>query len=99
MGYDLHITRADDWCENRGHEIPLEQWISLVESDPELRFDSNGEPGFAVWSGTSDLEFPWLAWSAGNIHTKYPDTLLSNEGVSSDPGRWARQLIARPLGG
>ena len=35
MGYDLHITRRDDWWED-GKNIPEADWRALVESDPTL---------------------------------------------------------------
>jgi hypothetical protein len=39
MGYDIYITRDDDWTENRGRESHLEEWERLVEEDPELEID------------------------------------------------------------
>lgn len=31
MGYDLHITRREDWTDETGPEISLEEWNELVE--------------------------------------------------------------------
>jgi hypothetical protein len=51
MGYDLHITRADHWAENEGHEITRDEWFALVASDPELTPDPVNGNDYALWSG------------------------------------------------
>lgn len=76
MGYDLHITRAEHWVENDGQWIEADEWLALVESDPELRLDENNGPYFVIWSGPSKYEEPWFDWSDGNITTKYPDSAM-----------------------
>ena len=66
MGYDIHITRAEDWTESEATPILLEEWLALARSDPEMRVDSSAEatttqgetiryenPGVAVWTGYS----------------------------------------------
>lgn len=66
MGYDIHITRADDWTDSPSVPISLEEWIAVVDGDPELRLERvasattvEGEtvsfesPGLAVWMGWS----------------------------------------------
>lgn len=38
MGYEIHITRAtDDRFANEGHEITAEEWLALIERDPQLQ--------------------------------------------------------------
>ncbi len=76
MGYDLHITRADSWAENEGQQISAEEWHALVELDPELRFDPDSGPHFAVWNGGADDREEWLDWCDGNVTTKNPDKAL-----------------------
>src|SRR5688500_5284834 len=76
MGYDLHITRADDWAQNDGAEISAEEWLALVQSDPELTLEPGAGPYFARWSGPSRYPDPWLDWSEGNVNTKNPDSAL-----------------------
>ena len=62
MGYDLHITRVDEWVEAETNPITLDEWRNYVENDPEMRMDgyaeavtSQGETvrleseGLAVW--------------------------------------------------
>lgn len=36
MGYDLHITRAEDWTEAESAPITLDEWRSFVANDPEM---------------------------------------------------------------
>lgn len=61
-GYDVHITRRNDWSEEKGPEITLTEWKTLVSSDPDMRLDGFAEialdgdqklrtesEGLAVW--------------------------------------------------
>lgn len=44
MGYDVHITRRDNWVdENDPRVISLEEWKDLVANDPEMRLDNFAE--------------------------------------------------------
>ena len=76
MGYDLHITRADDWSRNEGHEISAEEWHDLVELDTELRFARYNGPHFAIWNAHPDGAEVWLDWHDGNVTAKNPDEAL-----------------------
>ena len=40
MGYDVHITRAEHWTESDSTPIGLDEWLSYVGSDPEMRLDN-----------------------------------------------------------
>src|SRR5688500_3851169 len=75
MGYNLYITRREDWMDEDGPGISLEEWRSYVESDAELRMDDSLGEHVAVWSGPS-TEVSWLAWTGGNLETKNPDEPL-----------------------
>ena len=77
MGYNLYITRAEDWVESEGHEITISEWLALIKLDPDLRLagDGNG-PQFTVWDGHPDDDESWLDWNEGNITTKNPDDAL-----------------------
>ena len=68
MGYDIRITRADDWSANTGAEISTEEWLKVVESDPELTADPANGP-FAARYG----EASWFDWYEGNVFTTDPD--------------------------
>ena len=76
MGYDLHITRAEHWSENKGREITLEEWLSLIAADPELKPDPDNGIEVALWSGPSRYAEPWFEWWEGNISTKNPDRAM-----------------------
>lgn len=76
MGYDLHITRRVNWTDDNGPIISADEWRMYVQSDPELRMDESLGGHFAVWSGNSKHEIPWLAWCNGNIGSKNPDPPL-----------------------
>lgn len=76
MGYDLHITRKRGWADATGPEITLEEWLAFVEQDPEMTHAADLGEHFAVWSGPSVHESPWLAWDDGNIYSKNPDRPL-----------------------
>jgi len=68
MGYDLHITRANDWLEGKTAPITLDEWLAYIQADAEMRLDGyayakvNGEvvlryenEGLAVWTEYSQL--------------------------------------------
>ena len=76
MGYDLHITRAKEWSQNEGQEITLEEWLAVVQSDPELTLDPENGEGFARWSGPSRYSEPWIGWFQGNLSSKNPDRAI-----------------------
>ncbi|MCA9419072.1 MAG: hypothetical protein KC917_22550 [Candidatus Omnitrophica bacterium] len=50
MGYDLHITRAEEWIYNEGREISKEEWLAYVESDPELSLVPKNGDCFTDWN-------------------------------------------------
>ncbi len=66
MGYDVHITRKDNWCDEDGPAISLDEWLAYVDGDPEMRLDGFAEatlpdgavlrvecPGISVWTAYS----------------------------------------------
>lgn len=89
MGYDIHITRADNWEDNAGREISAREWLSFVDSDSELERDpSNGD--FAVyWRAPQSPPGAWFDWYAGNVFTTNPEPATIEKAVS----------IAAQLGG
>ena len=69
MGYDVHITRADDWLDSERQPISLRDWLTHVENDPEMEPEEtavarvDGKPvlayqneGLAVWVAYSGHE-------------------------------------------
>jgi hypothetical protein len=73
MGYDVHITRAEDWSDNQGFEISTEEWLNLIQNDPELTPMPESEKYSVVWHGPTQYSETWLDWADGNIYTKNPD--------------------------
>ena len=77
MGYELHITRAENWAESDQNPIAAEEWLALVDGDPELRIDADNGAHFAIWSGPCSYpDGGWFDWSDGCISTKHPDRAI-----------------------
>lgn len=81
MSYNLHITRRRFWADD-GNEITSTEWLAYVRDDSELRLSTERGPCFAVWTGTSDADEPWLDWSDGRIFTENPDAALVDKMVA-----------------
>ncbi len=87
MGYDLHITRQENWFdEDRAKQISIEEWKEFVANDPEMRLDNYaeadlgngevlrvGEEGLTVWTVYSGSDTVWFGFFKGNISVKNPD--------------------------
>ena len=67
MGYEYHITRAENWVENAESPITPDEWLAFVDKDPELIISGSNGPYFADWRHT------WFDLVDGNIDTKNPD--------------------------
>ena len=93
MGYDFHITRASSWADNAKHQISSDEWLAYIDNDPELALAGENGPYFALWTGRSGSESPWLDWSDGNIYSKNPDSALVDKMVVV-----ARELRAQVQG-
>ena len=105
MGYDIHITRADDWTQSRTIPITLQEWSSYVRSDPEMRLDnfagldlggevlSYANEGLAVWAACGGGGRAWFDYSDGGIVVKNLD-----EEVLGKMRQIARRLGARVIG-
>jgi len=95
MGWEIHITRAERWPESDQHPITAEEWLALVEVDPELTIDprDNGRY-FALWlAHWVEGDYPWFDWFQGAIHTKYPDRKMLGKALEI-----AKHFGARVLG-
>jgi hypothetical protein len=89
MGYDVRITRAEDWRESEATPITLEEWLAYVASDPEMRLDGFAEarnpktgeiiryksPGLSVWTASSGGA-ALMDHLCGNIVVKNPDSAI-----------------------
>lgn len=79
MGYDLHITRQDNWFDEEiGRRISFEEWKGYMANDPEMRLDNgelinvNGE-GQAAWTRYSGGLEICFYYCKGNVIVKGPD--------------------------
>jgi len=109
MGYDLHITRAQDWSESETFPIALEEWLAYIASDPEMRLDNVAEvevdgqvlrlesAGIAVWTAFSGHgvggNMAWFYYSDGQVQVKSP-----NREILGKMLRIAKQLAAKVQG-
>lgn len=88
MGYDLYITRAEDWYNNQGRELTEAAWKTVIEADPEMRMIGFAEATtpsgetlryvnslLAEWSGHPEHEIVWFDFRQGNVVVKNPDEL------------------------
>jgi hypothetical protein len=75
MGYNLYITRKDNWFEE-GKDIASDEWLAIVSKDPELSIYEGNGPNFAIWKTLQPDEEYWLDWNEGNIYSKSPDQIL-----------------------
>lgn len=92
MGYEVHITRADDWADSPSAPISLYEWITYVDSDPDLRRIDASEAttaegvqryesdGLAIWTAHEDGEERrgpvCLDWCEGRISVIDPDASI-----------------------
>ena len=68
MGWELHITRRDHIADE-GCDIAREEWIAVVEADPEMIWD---EAGDTVIVESEDVAWPFL-WLDGAIDVKHAE--------------------------
>ena len=73
MGYDVHIARTAFWFDSEEEAIPLEEWLTVVQSDPDRALDPENRPPDALFVGHPESPAP-LWWQRGMIDTKNPDT-------------------------
>ncbi|MFF3691087.1 hypothetical protein [Streptomyces sp. NPDC002187] len=87
MGYDVHITRRENWWDEQGPDISTQEWEAVVAADPDLVMFPMPEGGWLVeprWIAES-VTSPGVAelggaldWRAGRITAKWPcDALLA----------------------
>ncbi|MEU1622670.1 hypothetical protein ABZ479_35910 [Streptomyces sp. NPDC005722] len=84
MGYDLHITRRDDWWDDEGPEIGRQEWEAAVAADPDLVMqpvpDGWAADAFSSASMTTRPEredaTEMLHWDEGLASAKHPSDVL-----------------------
>ena len=73
MGYDLHITRAEDWTDSKNFPILPREWLAIIEKDEELKLAHKNGDYFAVWEKHLTNNKSWFDLADGEIYTKNPD--------------------------
>jgi hypothetical protein len=73
MGYELYITRKKMPWDEEGPEIPLDEWLAYVASDPELRPAPEILKHAVRLKVPSEYPDPWMDWFGGNVYAKNPD--------------------------
>jgi hypothetical protein len=92
LGYEVHITRKEQWSDGDGPAISLNEWLEYVASDPEMRADGCAEakvpggvlrvnsPGIAVWTAYAghgvDDNMAWFGHFGESITVKNPDASI-----------------------
>ena len=76
MDYALHVTRAKHWSDKGGGRISFDEWLELVDADPELDDEGTPGPSFAAWDGFSSFDVVWFEWRHWNVSTKTSDPFV-----------------------
>ena len=73
MGYDLHITRKANWTDDDGDTITPAEWLSVLDSDPELSraTDTGNDTPAGAWNGD-----PLFQFDDGQITCKNADKAI-----------------------
>lgn len=80
MGYQLHITRAPEWIEADQWPIELDEWLRLVEQDPDRVLQDSGLPGFVVWTALSQGgAHPPMWHTEGCVVSSAAETLVARK--------------------
>src|SRR5438552_7834087 len=86
MGYDVHITRKNDWFDEDGPLITEEEWRAYVASDSEMVMSGVAEHTNAKgemirlthlllteWRRHSGSSVDWFSYFEGSLTVKNPD--------------------------
>lgn len=65
MGYDLYVTRKEDWSDAEGQDITLDDWTGYLALDQSLQIDPvrSAEVDPRVASGAKEASHAcWTEW-------------------------------------
>jgi hypothetical protein len=75
MGYDLHVTRRENWFDEEDSlKISLDKWIQILKEDSEMRLDGFAEAMLSegnIFRTESDGLAVWLKYSGNGIDGNY----------------------------
>jgi hypothetical protein len=64
VGYEPHITRADEWAGSHAAPISEGEWLAVAKSDDRIRLWAHSE--FFGWRDGG----PSMYWSHGQVNVK-----------------------------
>ncbi|ETR65170.1 MAG: hypothetical protein OMM_14698 [Candidatus Magnetoglobus multicellularis str. Araruama] len=75
MGYDLHITRKEDWAdEEDSQSISIDEWNKYIENDSEVVPDPENPGGSDFLYLRKAGDWPlWFNSDLGEVYTKNPE--------------------------
>ncbi|GHH73043.1 hypothetical protein GCM10018781_36570 [Kitasatospora indigofera] len=84
MGYDVYITRRENWWDQEGGYISTAEWEAAVEADPDLvmvpipeGWQGSTEPVAETVPGkAAESRSEPLWWRAGRIAAKNPSDAM-----------------------
>ena len=82
MGHAVFVTRRKHWHDSAGESIPVVEWRSVVEGDPELQWGPELGENAAVWKSGPEAEVEWVDLEGGNLEVKNPSAALLAKLVS-----------------
>lgn len=92
-GYDLHITRKNNWADKGGAKITFAEWRSYVQQDKEIQNDSQNSENAFIVSVDGEMFAIWYDPRLGELSTKNP-----SDAAIEKLKRIATQLKARVQG-
>lgn len=97
MGYDLHITRKDDWSDTKGPDITLGEWLDHIAIDKSLlldpSFEGDRDPGVATGAKDASLAV-WTGWPSREEGKREAWLWLSHGNLmATDPDLAMRQKM------
>lgn len=86
MGYDIHITRQENWFDDDQDKIiTLEEWEQLLADDPEMRLDNFAEAtttaGESIRMESEGIAV-WTKYSGNGIHGNFAWFHYSNGNIA-----------------
>lgn len=110
MGYDVHITRADEWSDCSASPITLDEWTAVVRDDPELRAERSASAPLPD-GGSLEVELSglsvWTGWSLhgradARVYLWHSDGCITSRAIDEEVlaklHRIAQRLGARVVG-
>jgi hypothetical protein len=78
LSYDIHITRGRDWSDFSEQEtacISREQWLTLINDDPELSASDRNSDNNCIMTDWNPPQGPkdyyWIQWCPTDISARH----------------------------